>query len=90
MQSFVAKQTAQQNDRQESDTDVDIDGAEGAAPTLGIQDLKGLNSKLTKLAVTHSINLVPQDQLVSLLSSLESIMQQGESLLIGSSDKVSK
>ena len=93
VQSFVAKQTAQQNDSpeadtQDSDTDVDIDG-EGAVPALGMQDLKGLNSKLTKLAMTHSINLVPQSQLVSLLSSFDSVLQQGESTLIGSSAKVS-
>lgn len=84
----MAKQQAQQDGVQESeladsDTDVDIDGVEGAAPKLGMQDMRGLNSKLTKLATTHSIHLLQKDQLVLLLGSLGAIMQQGESLLIG-------
>ena len=89
----MAKQQAQQDDIQErepvdSDTDVDIDGVEGAAPQLGLQDMKGLNSKLTKLAATHSIQLVQQDQLLLLLDSLGAVMQQGESLLIGTNAEV--
>ena len=71
----MAKQQAQQAGVQESEpadsnTDVDIDGEEGAAPKLGMQDMKGLNSKLTKLATTHSIHLLQKDELVLLLSSL--------------------
>lgn len=72
----------------DSDTDVDIDGVEGAAPQLGLQDLKGLNSKLTKLAAAHSIHLVQQDQLLLLLASLAAVMQQGDSLLIGTHAEV--
>lgn len=89
----MAKQQAQQDDVQErdpvdSDTDVDIDGVEGAAPQLGLQDMKGLNSKLTKLAAAHSIHLVQQDQLLLLLDSLGAVMQQGELLLIGHNAEV--
>lgn len=89
----MAKQQAQQDGVQESepadsDTDVDIDGVEGAAPKLGMQDMRGLNSKLTKLATTHSIHLLQKDQLVLLLGSLGAIMQQGESLLIGTNAEV--
>ena len=86
MQGFVAKQQAQQDSSQrgitpESDTDVDIDGA---MPSLGMQDMKALNSKLAKLAVSHSISLVQQDQLLLLLGSFDAIMQQGDALLISS------
>lgn len=84
----MAKQQAQwdairEREPVDSDTDVDIDGVEGAAPQLGLQDMKGLNSKLTKLAAAHSIHLVQQEQLLLLLDSLVAVMQQGESLLIG-------
>ena len=77
------------SDSVESDSDVDIDGMEDAAPKLSLQDMKGLNSKLTKLATAHTIHLVQQDQLLLLLSSLGTIMQQGESLLIGTIAEVS-
>lgn len=89
----MAKQQAHQDGAQESqpaesDPDVDIDGMEGAAPKLGMQDMKGLNSKLTKLATIHSIHLLQKDQLLLLLGSLGAVMQQGESLLIGTNAEV--
>ncbi len=90
MQSFLAKQQSCQDSgaEDESDSDVDIDGVNEAAPKTGIQDIRALNSRLTKLALAHSIHLAQPDQLLLLLAVLDAIMQQGDSVLIGTNPQV--
>lgn len=93
MQSFLAKQHLHQDSSpedslHESGSDVDIDGVKEATSKNGIHDIKALTTKLTKLALAHSVHLVPLDQLLLLLDGLDSTMQQGESQLIGTNAKV--
>lgn len=93
MQSFLAKQQLHQDSSpedslHESGSDVDIDGLKETTPKNGIHDIKALNSKLTKLALAHSVHLVDLEQLLLLLDALDSTMQQGESQLIGTNAKV--
>lgn len=88
MQSILAKQqshqdSSQEDGPQETDSDVDIDGVKEVMPKTGIQDIRALNNRLTKLALAHSIHLVQSDQLLLLLDALDSTMQHGDSLLIG-------
>ncbi|DBB01136.1 TPA: hypothetical protein ACH3X1_001027 [Trebouxia sp. C0004] len=88
MQSILAKQQSHQDSSQEDgpqeiDSDVDIDGVKESMPKPGIQDIRALKNRLTKLALTHSVHLVQSDQLLHLLDSLDSTMQQGDSLLVG-------
>lgn len=94
MQSILAKQqshqdSSQEDGPQETDSDVDIDGVKESMPKSGIQDIRALNNRLTKLALAHSIHLVQSDQLLLLLDALDSTMQQGDSLLVGTCAQVS-
>ncbi|KAL0029310.1 hypothetical protein WJX79_009424 [Trebouxia sp. C0005] len=88
MQSILAKQQSHQDNSQEdgpqeTDSDVDIDGMKESMPKTGIPDIRALNNRLTKLALANSIRLVQSDQLLLLLDALDSTIQQGDSLLVG-------
>jgi len=94
MQNILAKQqshqdSSQEDGPQETDSDVDIDGVKDSVPKTGIQDIRALNNRLTKLALANSIRLVQSDQLLLLLDALDSTMQQGDSLLVGTCAQVS-
>ncbi len=93
MHSILAKQQSHQDSSQEdcpqeTDSDVDIDGVKESVPKTGIQDIRALNNRLTKLALAHSIHLVQSDPLLHLLDALDSTMQQGDSLLVGTCAQV--
>ncbi len=93
MQSILAKQqshqdSSQEDGPQETDSDVDIDGMKESMPKTSIQDIRALNNRLTKLALAHSVHLVQSDQLLLLLDALDSTMQQGDSLLVGTCAQV--
>lgn len=94
MQSILAKQQSHQDNSQEdgpqeTDSDVDIDGMKESMPKTGIPDIRALNNRLTKLALANSIRLVQSDQLLLLLDALDSTIQQGDSLLVGTCAQVS-